>query len=82
MRKLNHASLNPVEKDYMHYFEELEGIAEIKWKEGRKEGAEKEKKANIIAAIQQGILSEPQIAELFQVSLDFVKEVKRNLKKL
>ena len=91
MRKLNHASLNPVEKDYMHYFEELEGIAEVKWKEGRKEGVEigvemgveigveQEKRANILAAIQQGILSEQQISALFQVSLEFVKEVKRNL---
>ena len=38
MRKLNHKSLNKSDWDYIYYFEELEGIADVKWKEGREEG--------------------------------------------
>lgn len=76
MRKLNHSSLNTDEKKYIHYWQELEGIAETKWKDGRAE----EREANIIALIEQNILTDAQIAQAFKVSVAKVQTLRKQIK--
>ena len=90
MRKLNHKSLNKSDWDYIYYFEELEGIAEVKWKEGiekgwkegRKEGINIGEKKNQKAVATRCLKSGMRVKDSSFISgltLEEVAELKKEL---
>lgn len=75
------AKFSPEEKEQyeesLKTYRDLKNVIDTAFDEGEAKGKVEEKKANIIKALKRGKLSIAEIAEDFEVPLDFVKQRKQ-----